>query len=133
MSASTRSEVLSLYRSFLRVIERWPTDYLRPNTDMRHVLHLRVVEGFRQNLVIKDADVYNSLILEANIELDALRKLAYNEYKEKYPLSDRIYRPAANPKYYYGLVAAIDKAAKQKQEEKSKPPSFWKRLWGGNR
>ncbi|CAG8474541.1 3443_t:CDS:2 [Acaulospora colombiana] len=132
MSTSTRAEVLSLYRSFLRVIERWPTDYLRPNRNLRQVLHLRVVEGFRQNLIIKDADVFSSLISEANVELDALRRLADNEYKEKYPLSDRIYRPAANPKYYSGLVAAIDKAAKQKQEEESRP-SFWKRLWGENR
>ncbi|CAG8830616.1 4401_t:CDS:2 [Gigaspora margarita] len=123
-----RTDILSLYRSFLRVIERWPTDYLRPNRNFKHVLHLRVTEGFRQNLSVKDKDVLRALVMDAETELDALRRLANNEFKEKYPLSDRIYRPAANPKYYSGLVTAIDKAAKLKQEEDLKP-SLWKRLF----
>ncbi|KAF0388359.1 cytochrome b pre-mRNA-processing protein 6 [Gigaspora margarita] len=123
-----RTDILSLYRSFLRVIERWPTDYLRPTRNFKHVLHLRVTEGFRQNLSVKDKDVLRALVMDAETELDALRRLANNEFKEKYPLSDRIYRPAANPKYYSGLVTAIDKAAKLKQEEDLKP-SLWKRLF----
>ncbi|CAG8683905.1 18020_t:CDS:2 [Racocetra fulgida] len=127
MSALTRTNILSLYRSFLRVIERWPTDYLRPNRNLKHILHLRVTEGFKQNIAVKDANVLRALVLDAEVELDALRRLAENEFKEKYPLSDRIYRPAANPKYYSGLVAAIDKTAKLKQEADLKP-SLWKRL-----
>ncbi|CAG8554740.1 23026_t:CDS:2 [Racocetra persica] len=83
MSALTRTNILSLYRSFLRVIERWPTDYLRPNRNLKHILHLRVTEGFRQNNAVKDADVLRALVLDAEIELDALRRLAENEFKEK--------------------------------------------------
>ncbi|RHZ81239.1 hypothetical protein Glove_122g104 [Diversispora epigaea] len=124
----TREEVFSLYRSFLRVIERWPTDYLRPNRNLKHVLNLRVAEGFRQNIVVKDANDFNTLFFGANSELEALRSLVDNEFKEKYPLSDRMYQPAANPKYYSGLIAAIDKAAKQKREEDAKQPSVWEKF-----
>jgi hypothetical protein len=83
MPTSTRAEILSLYRGFLRIIENWPNDYLRPNRNLKHVLHLRVTEGFRQNMVIKDPNVYNELVLNAEKELNALRRLEENEFKEK--------------------------------------------------
>jgi hypothetical protein len=41
-----------------------------------------------------------------------------------------MYRPAANPKYYSGLLAELDKAAKQKQIDDSTPPSWWRRFLG---
>ncbi|CAG8443956.1 12150_t:CDS:2 [Funneliformis caledonium] len=130
MSTSTKAEILSLYRGFLRIIENWPNDLLRPNRNLKQVLHLRVTEGFRQNIVVKDQNIYNDLVLHAEKELNALRRLEENEFKEKYPLSDKMYTPAANPKYYSGLVVALDKAAKQKQIDDSTPPSWWRRILG---
>lgn len=89
--APTREEVLTLYRSFLRIIEGWPTDYLRPNRNLKHVLHLRVTEGFSQNMVAEDAKGLNALFSAANLELDALRRLADNEFKEKVFDSDLLF------------------------------------------
>lgn len=83
MMNSTRTEILQLYRSFLHVIENWPTDHLRPNRNLKQVLHLRVTEGFQKNMIIKDPEVQNKLVTEAEIELDALKRLANNEFKEK--------------------------------------------------
>ncbi|CAB4384363.1 unnamed protein product [Rhizophagus irregularis] len=130
MPTSSKAEILSLYRGFLRIIENWPNDYLRPNRNLKHVLYLRVTEGFRQNTVVKSPHIYNGLVSNAEKELNALRVLEENEFKEKYPLSDKMYRPAANPRYYFGLLAELDKAAKQKQIDDSTPPSWWRRLFG---
>nr|CAG8650004.1 12831_t:CDS:2 [Entrophospora candida] len=130
MINSTCAEILQLYRSFLHVIENWPADHLRPNRNLKQVLHLRVTEGFQKNMIINDPEVHNKLVTEAEIELDALKRLANNEFKEKYPLSDKMHTPASNPKYYTRLIAEIDKAAKAKIVEGAKKPSFWKRIFG---
>ncbi|CAJ0827350.1 4309_t:CDS:2, partial [Entrophospora sp. SA101] len=57
----------------------WPADHLRPNRNLKQVLHLRVTEGFQKNMIINDPEVHNKLITEAEIELDALKRLMENE------------------------------------------------------
>ncbi|CAJ0761083.1 16380_t:CDS:1, partial [Entrophospora sp. SA101] len=56
----------------------WPADHLRPNRNLKQVLHLRVTEGFQKNMIINDPEVHNKLITEAEIELDALKRLMEN-------------------------------------------------------
>ncbi|GAB5592543.1 hypothetical protein Unana1_07443 [Umbelopsis nana] len=101
-SAATRNELQSLYRSYLRLIADWPTDRVRPNRDMKKVLTARVQEMFRQK------DNAQVDIKEARRQLDALERLLANEFKEKYPLSDKIVSPASNPNYYSRLVSSLE-------------------------
>ncbi|KAJ2962775.1 hypothetical protein NQZ79_g2080 [Umbelopsis isabellina] len=101
-STAARNEIQSLYRSYLRLISEWPVDRVRPNRDMKKVLTARVQEMFRQT------DNAQVDIQEARRQLDALERLLSNEFKEKYPLSDKIVSPASNPNYYSRLVASLE-------------------------
>ncbi|CAM0134945.1 hypothetical protein VKS41_000481 [Umbelopsis sp. WA50703] len=101
-STAARNEIQSLYRSYLRLISEWPVDRVRPNRDMKKVLTARVQEMFRQT------DNAQIDIQEARQQLNALERLLSNEFKEKYPLSDKIVSPASNPNYYSRLVASLE-------------------------
>ncbi|KAI9280738.1 hypothetical protein BY458DRAFT_500222 [Sporodiniella umbellata] len=92
-------EIQPLYRSFLKVVERWPVDKVRPNRDLKQIITTRVEESFRNQ---------NSVdISQAQKQLLALEKMVDNEFKNKYPLSEKILNPASNPNYYSKLVSAL--------------------------
>ncbi|KAI9284363.1 hypothetical protein BC943DRAFT_361377 [Umbelopsis sp. AD052] len=120
MSGAARNEVQSLYRSYLRLIADWPADLVRPNRDMKKVLTARVQEMFRQTDNSAQVDV-----AEARRQLEALERLLANDFKEKYPLSDKIVSPASNPNYYSRLVASLEA---QKTASKGGP---FARFFGG--
>ncbi|KAL9557995.1 hypothetical protein MBANPS3_001142 [Mucor bainieri] len=99
----TSNEIQPLYRSFLKVIQKWPVDKVRPNRDLKQVLSTRIEETFRKPLLNEETlDV-----AQAEKELLALEKLLNNEFKEKYTLSEKILSPASNPKYYSGMVSSL--------------------------
>ncbi|KAG2198025.1 hypothetical protein INT47_004992 [Mucor saturninus] len=97
------NEIQPLYRSFLKVIQKWPADKVRPTRDLKGVLTTRVEETFRKPL----ANEGSLDIVKAQRELVALEKLLNNEFKEKHPLSDKILSPASNPDYYSSLVNSL--------------------------
>ncbi|CAO3641132.1 unnamed protein product [Mucor fragilis] len=102
MSAPTRQEIHSLYRSYLRIVREWPSDKIRPNRGMKQILAQRVEETFRApNTETIDIE-------KARKELDALECLLDNTFKEKYPISDKILTPAGNPNYYSKLVSSLE-------------------------
>lgn len=77
MSAPTRQEIHSLYRSYLRIVREWPSDKIRPNRGMKQILAQRVEETFRApNTEAIDIE-------KARKELDALECLLDNTFKEK--------------------------------------------------
>lgn len=77
MSAPTRQEIHSLYRSYLRIVREWPSDKIRPNRGMKQILAKRVEETFRApNTETIDIE-------KAHKELDALESLLDNTFKEK--------------------------------------------------
>ncbi|CEG69905.1 hypothetical protein CU097_009684 [Rhizopus azygosporus] len=95
----TSAEIQPLYRSFLRVVQRWPVDKVRPNKDLKQVLTTKVEESFRNESTLD--------IAQAEKQLFALEKLLNNDFKQKYPLSETILYPASNPKYYSKLISAL--------------------------
>ncbi|KAG0165347.1 hypothetical protein DFQ28_008921 [Apophysomyces sp. BC1034] len=99
-----RQEIQNLYRAYLRLVRDWPADKVRPNRDMKQILTQRVEETFRRPLE-NEAEPFN--LDQAQKQLDALERLLKNEFKSKYPLSDKILQPASNPNYYSGLVASL--------------------------
>ncbi|KAI8064061.1 hypothetical protein BDF21DRAFT_496784 [Thamnidium elegans] len=96
-------EIQPLYRSFLKVIQKWPVDKVRPTRDLKQVLTTRVEETFRKPL----ANQSQLDFAQAQRELIALEKLLNNEFKEKHPLSEKILSPASNPDYYTSLVNSL--------------------------
>ncbi|KAI8333517.1 hypothetical protein BC941DRAFT_433683 [Chlamydoabsidia padenii] len=104
MSQPARQEIQTLYRSYLRLVHDWPADKVRPNRDMKQILTTRVEETFRKQLQ-NDNESFD--LAEAKKQLDALERLLDNEFKEKYPLSDKILTPAGNPKYYSSLLSSL--------------------------
>lgn len=72
-------EIQPLYRSFLKVIQKWPVDKVRPTRDLKQVLTTRVEETFRKPL----ANQAQLDFAQAQKELFALEKLLNNEFKEK--------------------------------------------------
>lgn len=75
MSKPTQREVLSLYRSYLRIIKEWPEDKIRPNRGMKQVLAKKVQEQFRSPQTL---DYY-----KAKEEMKALDYLLDNKFQEK--------------------------------------------------
>ncbi|CAG8609765.1 3697_t:CDS:2 [Ambispora leptoticha] len=124
----TPTELLHLYRSFLRLSSRWPKDHLRPDRDLKKVIRSSVKEKFRKNSNVQEPEALTTLYQEAERELDALKRLLDNEFKAKYPLSQKIASPADNPAYYSGLMEAIDKAINKKLPDSSN--AWYKRIFG---
>jgi hypothetical protein len=81
MSAPTRQEIYSLYRSYLRIVREWPEDKIRPNRGMKQILTKRVEETFR----VPNTETID--IEKAHKELDALESLLDNKFKEKVKLN----------------------------------------------
>lgn len=71
----TRQEILSLYRSYLRIVREWPEDKVRPNRGMKQVLAKKVEEQFRSSSNID----YDKSVQE----MKALDYLLDNRFKEK--------------------------------------------------
>ncbi|KAG9304988.1 hypothetical protein G9A89_007391 [Geosiphon pyriformis] len=106
-------KTIHIYRSFLRIAQNWPKDYLRPRSQIKEAIQQRVTQSFRKNKLAQDPEILNTLFQEAEQELKALGRLMANEYKNKYPLSQRMYTPSHNSQYYSVLAATLDqKAAK---------------------
>ncbi|KAF9918405.1 hypothetical protein BX616_008965 [Lobosporangium transversale] len=137
-SAATPSTqtVLSLYRSYLRVINKWPTDPIRPTRNMKTALRSQVMESFRSPLNAtagpnNAADTLASRVADARVQLEALQKIAQNEFKQKYPLSSKLLTPASNPNYYSKLVDMLEKETAKKNIEAigKKGPTFFQKLF----
>ncbi|KAI7864423.1 hypothetical protein BDF14DRAFT_1834791 [Spinellus fusiger] len=105
MSQAARTEIQTLYRSYLRLVRDWPADKVRPNRDMKQILATRVEETFKQPLENENAPFD---IDDAKKQLAALDMLLNNSFMTKYPLSDKILQPAGNPKYYSGLISSLE-------------------------
>ncbi|EPS94602.1 hypothetical protein FOMPIDRAFT_1054949 [Fomitopsis schrenkii] len=78
-----------------RVAAKWPTDPFRPN------LQLRV---FLESLA-----KHPNLTLQAAAAAGALQE---GQFHRKYPLSDKMLKPASMPQYYTRLVEGYEKSAK---------------------
>ncbi|KAG0210309.1 hypothetical protein BGX28_009465 [Mortierella sp. GBA30] len=131
MSSPSQS-IPSLYRAYLRVINKWPADPIRPTRNMKTALRSQVTESFRSPL--NPGDSNNTLayrIKDAQVQLEALQKITQNEYKQKYPLSSKLLTPASNPNYYSKLVDMLEKETAKKNFEAigKKGPSFFQKLF----
>ncbi|KAI8074263.1 uncharacterized protein B0P05DRAFT_547891 [Gilbertella persicaria] len=65
---------LPLYRSFLKVLQKWPVDKVRPNRDLKQVLTKRIEETFQTEKIN---------MVQVENEFKALEKLVNNEFKTK--------------------------------------------------
>lgn len=72
---TSAKEIQPLYRSFLKVVEKWPVDKVRPNRDLKQIITTRVEENFRNESTLD--------ITRAQKELFALEKLLNNDFKQK--------------------------------------------------
>ncbi|KAF9322811.1 hypothetical protein BGZ91_004038 [Linnemannia elongata] len=132
-SATAQQSVPSLYRSFLRVINKWPADPIRPTRNMKTALRSQVTESFRSPLAAGTGsqDTLASRIKDAQVQLEALQKITHNEFKQKYPLSPKLLTPASNPNYYSKLVDMLEKETAKKNFEAigKKGPTFFQKLF----
>ncbi|KAK3835992.1 MAG: hypothetical protein JOS17DRAFT_735729 [Linnemannia elongata] len=132
-STTAHQSVPSLYRSFLRVINKWPADPIRPTRNMKTALRSQVTESFRSPLSVGagSQDTLASRIKDAQVQLEALQKITNNEFKQKYPLSPKLLTPASNPNYYSKLVDMLEKETAKKNFEAigKKGPTFFQKLF----
>ncbi|KAF9548898.1 hypothetical protein EC957_005250 [Mortierella hygrophila] len=132
-STAAQQSVPSLYRSFLRVINKWPADPIRPTRNMKTALRSQVTESFRSPLTTGtgNQDTLASRIKDAQAQLEALQKITHNEFKQKYPLSSKLLTPASNPNYYSKLVDMLEKETAKKNFEAigKKGPTFFQKLF----
>ncbi|RCH89852.1 hypothetical protein CU098_008544 [Rhizopus stolonifer] len=114
MSTPTRQEVLSLYRSYLRIVKEWPEDKIRPSRGMKQLLDKKVKDQFRLQHTIDYSKTQQ--------EMKALDYLLDNKFQEKYPISEKILMPATNPNYYSKLISSLEAQHNDKK-------SLWQKLF----
>ncbi|TBU45671.1 hypothetical protein BD309DRAFT_1017669 [Dichomitus squalens] len=84
----------SLKHQLQKIAGRWAEDPFRPNVQLKTFLA--------------------SLAEHPNLTpaaVRATRALEEGEFKKKYPLSDKIFKPASMPHHYTRLLEAFEKAA----------------------
>jgi cytochrome b pre-mRNA-processing protein 6 len=106
---TSKSTIQQLYRQFLRLADRWPNDPLRPKANFRVTLRQTIKDRFREPI---DSNTLQTRLQQAKEQLKALELILNNTYKEAYPLSKRILRPASNPTYYEKLLSELDRVQK---------------------
>ncbi|KAF9436474.1 hypothetical protein BGZ76_003905 [Entomortierella beljakovae] len=134
MSTTTNQSaktVVSLYRSYLKVINKWPADPIRPTRNMKTALRSQITESFRNPVTGTNNNTVPARIHDAQIQLEALKKITNNEFKQKYPLSSKMLTPASNPNYYSKLVDMLEKETAKKNFEAigKKGPTFFQKLF----
>ncbi|KAF9923203.1 hypothetical protein BGZ65_009033 [Modicella reniformis] len=129
--SSAEMTLLSLYRSYIRVIHLWPADPIRPTRNLKTALQSQVSEAFRAPITGTSNNTLPCRIHDARLQLDALQRLSRNEFKQKYPLSPRMLTPASNPNYYSKLVDMLEKETAKKNIEAvgQKSTSFFQRFF----
>ncbi|CAN6574677.1 unnamed protein product [Malus baccata var. baccata] len=77
--ASSRAEVLTMFRSFLRVARKF-TDY-----NIREYTKRRTVDGFRQNRNLSDPSAISSAFSDGKVQLEVANRqaLVYSLYAPK--------------------------------------------------
>ncbi|RKP09834.1 hypothetical protein THASP1DRAFT_28382 [Thamnocephalis sphaerospora] len=122
-TASTSAPaVRRLYRSFLRLVDQWPNDPLRPKANFRVALRQAVHDRFRAP---GDAADIARRVRAADEQQRALELLLSNHYKQESPLSSRTLRPAGNPTYYDKLLRELERV----QRGEGGRPGFLDRLF----
>ncbi|KAK9752046.1 hypothetical protein K7432_018071 [Basidiobolus ranarum] len=126
MNPQQRQEVVSLYRTFLRLAAKWPADPIRPTRNFRTSLHTRLVEDFRKPLNASTEAEVEATLQETRSQLEALKKVLGNDYKKENKLSESILTPAGNPSYYERLLVSLDALSKADKD----PKNLFVRLFG---
>ena len=124
-----------LRRHYLRIIQQWPRDPLRPDVSFPNALQKRIAERFPSEEIkapVPSATQDVAAIDESKelAQVNALYSLLENRYSKaaccgilpaltsdpllilglQYPLSDSYMRPASNPSHYTDLIAELDAA-----------------------
>ena len=92
------------YRHFLKVLEKWPADPLRPHISFQNIQGQRMEKLFRDKNPLWTEDIAMKKVLP-------LERLLANELKKKYPLSAKTMEPASNPNYYTRLLKEIHRTS----------------------
>lgn len=85
---------------FTRILARWPVDRLRPET--QHFQ--RLLQNRIDNASADSTDVH------ARKEANAAYLLLDDTFAKKFPLSEKIMRPASQPEHYEALGKRLEEA-----------------------
>ncbi|MCJ1274181.1 hypothetical protein MMC21_001976 [Puttea exsequens] len=112
-------------RHYQRIINNWPVDLLRPDVSLQKALQYRIDTKLKpsrsllQNNVIANeaqATVPTPVPFDEKSELEQVNVLysfLENRYTKKYPLSQKMRRPASNPDYYDNLMKELNEAPRR--------------------
>ncbi|MCJ1429094.1 hypothetical protein MMC29_007007 [Sticta canariensis] len=117
-----------VFKHYQRVLAQWPVDLLRPEVSFQDVMRRRIDKRLlplssssATPLQPQDKVRANDALatpaprqpFDEKRELEqvyVLYSLLENRYHKKYPLSDRIMKPASNPAYYDNLLREFREA-----------------------
>ncbi|KAI8817697.1 uncharacterized protein EV422DRAFT_499823 [Fimicolochytrium jonesii] len=119
MAQPTTAEIVSLYRSFIRVQHSWPRQDARPASLRKHLLE-RVRIEFREPVV--EGEGLRVRYAHGEQELRSLRRLLKGEIDKEFPLSPSStmldFLPAKK------MYTLLDQAAQQELADKSSVSYF---------
>ncbi|KAK9476284.1 hypothetical protein V1514DRAFT_337399 [Lipomyces japonicus] len=96
---------------FATLISHWPQDALKRPIDIIPVL--------RQQLELRQKGEDKGL-QKLDLQVKLMDELLNNTYKTRYPLTDKLLRPAGKPDYYQALQEEI--------KQGSGTPTLWDRV-----
>lgn len=115
-----------VYKHYQRVLTQWPVDLLRPEVSFQEVMRGRIdkrllpssshtpqqpQDKVRANDALATPVPSQPFDEKGELEqVNVLYSLLENRYSKKYPLSDRILKPASNPTYYDALLKEFREA-----------------------
>ncbi|KAK0516983.1 hypothetical protein JMJ35_000138 [Cladonia borealis] len=126
-----------IYKHYQRILTQWPVDRLRPEVSFQKIIQHRIDTQLKppttppQDNVVSNqaqATIPTSVPFDEQGQLEqvnVLYSLLENRYKKKYPLSEKMMRPASNPDYYDKLVKELDEAPNRSRFQS------WLNKWKG--
>ncbi|KAI9816937.1 MAG: hypothetical protein M1826_001709 [Phylliscum demangeonii] len=103
-----------VYKHFIRALNRWPKDLLRPEASFPDAMRRRLDQRLKPTAT--DGPAVSMLEHNAEAELEqvnALYSLLEDRYRRKHPVSEAFMKPASNPNHYTALLAELEAAPKR--------------------
>ncbi|KAI9813530.1 MAG: hypothetical protein M1832_006261 [Thelocarpon impressellum] len=108
------------YKHYLRALNHWPKDLLRPEVSFTDALRRRADARFLQKTQDSPSTAPAAVSTtkkrseEAELaQVNVLYSFLEDRYSKKYAVSESFVRPASNPNHYSDLLAELDAAPKR--------------------
>ncbi|KAL9103316.1 MAG: hypothetical protein Q9163_001622 [Psora crenata] len=113
----------TIYKHYQRILSSWPIDPLRPEVSFQKAIQRRVDTRLKPTTALAQDSTASHEEAQPTVpppkaldekdelaQVNVLYSFLENRYAKKYPLSERMMKPASNPTHYEDLVKELEEA-----------------------